>query len=284
MSREQVFDDPLSIFAAPTEEAAKAKPTAAAQVRKFDDEPIRSLNTSKMTLKGGKAKAGAVPIKEEAAKVVSLPEKTKESRVVGAVGDLWGNTTKDKTVVDVLAAPNVSTNDDLFGTKDNEYDDLFGSKEKKKAESDFAPSSGSKAKGKVTSGGLLSSLTKNPDDEDTNTADLLTVGNMLEREEDLDYDTFGKSNVKQSAVVKKVTPSQGNSAVRDFENMDERMDALLSSPEKTTKKAAQPVYEAPAPQETYSSGVDTDQFSNMLDLNDYISQEASSSGGGGLFD
>lgn len=107
----------------------------------------------------------------------------------------------------------------------------------------------------------------------------MAVGRILEREE-LDFETFGRSNVRQYEPAKPVksnpTLYQDDFILQDEDEFNQ-MESVLSG-KKSSGYESKPKYSANKSSSITSTTIDVDS----LDINAYISQQENNSGG--LFD
>lgn len=260
-----VFDDPLSAFAnEPVKTAENVQKTHFGE----DGAGLRSIDPSKLKIKPteqSKPAAIALPVE----KVDLVAQKTVgAAKGLGFGVDLWGDVPASSTKkADLLAT--VSAAEPLDSGVFHGGMPSSSSVPAKKINVN------QDATGRVRVGVAVAS-------DETQFNDLTMATRLLEREEDLDYETFGKTNYAQQIRQKVISMVESSSARGDlevesadvFRKMDEellRADSHESRPKVSSATAA---VEAP-------QAINVDLSS--LDINSYIaSQEASS--GGGLFD
>lgn len=193
---------------------------------------------------------------------------------LGFTTNLWDNdninTSKSKNLDDLLvsatASSSSSSNDTLFGNNDLKANDAFTIGMKMNQNTDTN-------KGKVNTGDL-----------DDNKLDDLKVGKLIEKEDELDYDLFGKKNIVQARSVGTILHKQKN--VSETEDLEIDSAEVLDNLEKVTLKenvfTRKIIQKAVALNDITIPAVADDIDISKFDINAYINEN--SGGGGGLFD
>jgi len=293
------FDDPLSMFAAEQQPVVKAPaPQTTAPTPVAEGEPVvfRQVDASKVVFKEKKApKPTSSSESFGTSPAVAAPEVTESTKGLGFGVSLWENTTQAPSkTFDVLAEVQQQST-----SSSSEGDGLFSSTARAPKPVVLAPSSSSSSS--LSAGSSSSSSTSRVRvggvQDDSKLDDLSTSTAFLERENDdeLDYGLFGKSNAAASQKSTAATSllsatTSSNSSIKpplkarkdDFELESaetlEKMEALTLAKEKEPSiitPVAAPSSAAAKPA--------TDIDMSALDLDSYIAQQSSNTGGG-LFD
>lgn len=280
-AREKVFVDPLAAFDEPDTTAPKDEIVAVTS----STEEFRTLNTSKVQLKEKKGKK-ASKVAEVEENVASVPvekkveKNLKTTTVFGSNDNLFlsTNTTKatpGEDIFSTLSINDTEAGDDIFGSHTNSKLKVSGSSTNTKVISAEASNSIKQQKDKY-------SIFHTKSANDSDYADL-GAAKMLETES-LDFDTFGNSNVRHGGYT--VTKDTGLKQTNLNKEEDELMnlEALLGSTNTTSavsKTITSKVALKDTAAEIEASNIEVDY--NNLNLDAYISQQESNSGGG-LFD
>lgn len=290
-AREKVTDDPLSLFGNAPVERAKVATT---------EDPLAMFGGGS----GGSGSSSTLFAEEEKKPVVKQQEETvfkklDETKISFAAPK------KKKNDADAVAVAEVSPKNDKLGaaawqsdlaksrepkidtTKDllaelglggssganngDESDNLFGSSVSKGG--DFVSTQNEKS----SSGGETVHIRGAADEAESSHTDL-KVSAMLEREEDLDFDLFGKAKTQEKP---KPLITKKNADIFEMESDEyfNELEKVATKKEKditSSKSSSSAVAPAPVAKEL---NIDV----SSMDLNDYIAQQSASSGGG-LFD
>lgn len=292
-SRERVFDDPLaSMFSgadtADSRSPADKAPTFVKPAVAQEPEVLKGLDASKIHFKEKKVAATPAPAAPVTTKG-DIPAPMGAAKGLGFATSLWEN---DNSLLkpkdDILAAATISTevkidDNSIFASKQTNdernvksSDDIFAGVKR-------TPIPAGNSLGKVNINGFA-------DDEKI---DDLTVGKILDKEDELDFNLFGKSNViqarSQGVALHQVKTAVNSITKNDLEvaseDVLEKMAAVTIEKEKTpissvfaaTAAATTTTIEPPSP--TIASV----NVNSLGDIDAYIASE-SASGGGGLFD
>lgn len=273
--KQKVYDDPLSLFS--DSSTASASNTTYATVSPVDSGDIASINIDKITFKT-KTKKSSQPNKETDAKSsINLPSTTAAASGSAAFTQLpidFGGLKSDVNdaipVNDFLTTSGgLFTNESAKGGGKNE-DDLFN------IMSSVSPSNKTQV--------LPSSVRVVANENDDNFADL-SVGRILEREE-LDFDMFGKSDIRQSANGAPQPPKSstaGNGRREDLSVVSgdvlSDFDSIFSPPAVTSKPKKQAAKSAVDESAPPSMLVDSD----ALDIDSYINSQFQDESSASLF-
>lgn len=228
-----------------------------------DDSSIMPLDTSKVNLK--------TKVNKETSKV------NPAESVFGQ--DLWSNSLPTISQVDILAS--------VGSSKDSSNDDgLFSSSGSK------SNNSGSDMSGyydKLSTKQQLSSPAKSKliinDMNDDNLSDL-SINRMLEKEDDLDFETFGKKSITQgSAVTKSTTTTTTTIKTIPTSTTDDFISAsndVLRIIESSSSISDVPTHTQSSRRVATEVNIPVEVDISSIDLNSYVSSQQSSSGG--LFD
>lgn len=266
--KSSIFDDPNSTSPAPS--SPIVVPTSTTTESAKPESIFREIDVNKVTLKEKKKKV----VEEATYGQVSQAEKG-----LGFSTDLWSN--------DLLASTASKPNkdlDDLFSgstAKSKDYnmeDSLFGGYDPKKPvkkDDDISKLRMGSAGGSTEVKSINIRGTKN--DEEESTLQDLAVSKLLEREEDLDFDTFGKVKMDNNVHITKTIKK--NKDVFDLGSEDylNELEAVANKRDTTTSSTTSSKPKVVAVQ----AAKEIDMSS--LDLDAYISAQQASSGGG-LFD
>ena len=270
--REKVEDDPLSMFGNINKEIVQPTP-----LEPEEEVVFRELDTSKVKFKNKVKKEISVPIvttNKTEIKATDTHSGIKASSGLGFNVNLWENDTKSTNNANSLWDDEKPTSTIDSG--------LFSKPVVKPSQQQNFQSSQTKKSNKIRMIG---------EEDDTN-IDELKVAALLEREEDNEYDMFGKSNVASKGgnkIINTTTTTKTTSTNLNHDDLDLSHLDKLSTLEKevetddlskylaTMKK---PLSKTSVASPSPAAEVDVDI--SKLDMNDYISKQSSSSGG--LFD
>ena len=229
---------------------------------------FKTLDSSKINLKKDKNQPKVIAVQSNTIKPQNAAEKG-----LGFSTSLWDN---DDNIT------NTKKLDDLFNVNvklSNDTTALFGSKNDIKKNDDTLADIGIKINPNIQISGKVN--TGNLDD---NKLDDLKVGKLIEKEDDLDYELFGKKNIVQARSVGTILHKQKN--ISENEDLEVESAEVLDNLEKITLKdnvftniATKKVSQSP----TITPTVNTDDIDiSKFDINAYINENSSQ--GGGLFD
>jgi hypothetical protein len=264
------MDDPLSgLLSSPS-----ARPAAAAATTSSEETVFRTVDVSKVKLAAPKPAAKKEELPIEKVDPLVAAKTSGAAKGLGFGVDLWSDTTSTKKAsADFLQT--IVSSDQQTSFEGGIFDSTATS-----AAAVVRPSNvDEKATGKVRLGVSVAS-------DETQLKDLTMASKLLEREEELDYATFGKTThakqLRESVIHKVEVGSARGDLELESEDVLKRMEGALandsepsiSKPVLSASSRAAPVAAAPA-------AIDVDL--SKLDLDSYIASQESS-GGGGLFD
>jgi hypothetical protein len=275
MSRLKVSaaDDPLlGLLGDPNADEAPKKPSPAKAATAAPVESLKTFDTSKVTLKENKPKK-EVPKPAEPEDVAAV--KPTAEKGLGFATSLWAeDEPKRSSTSNLLDELGVSTNSTI------EKDSVFNFTNRPKAGFDASKIAA------ATDAGKFRLDNDKPDNED-DLAGLHHAGKYLQKEEDLDFETFGKSKVAQGGKVlaenqkkmSKVQKEDFDLASNDL--IDSLATATIEKKEKPKPAATLSFLDEPEP----STAAPEPNLDSMDDFASYIAtQGGDSGGGGGLFD
>ena len=273
--REKVFDDPLSMFnGSSAQSSSVTKSGVETTTASKQSDTLKSINTDKVHIKETKKGAGAT--KE------AVPEVKVNREVAALVG---GTTIVQKEIIN---KPSEDILSDLSGLEPSSRKGALEPETFQTNNTVFkASATKASANPSVVSQAQRQTYSKfHQQGVDDDTLHDLSVTRMIEREE-LDYDTYGVSNVRQGGYTVNKPPT--TNLTKEFNELDS-LEALLSSGTDTVSKTksstaprptAAPAVPVPAAAVATPAAVDL----STLNLNDYInSQQTEAEEGGGLFD
>jgi hypothetical protein len=255
-NRAKVYDDPLSMFGGSNDSNSKVESSYVTPVESGASD-IATINYDKVTFKTKTKKSTKV----EETVVPEQPNVKKDTFAVQPVS--YKSTFEDVGKNNLFGLPEVdysSSNDGLFSTK--------SSSEKKKNGDDGLFISDLKISDTPSSTSVRIGSTEN----DLNFDDL-SVGKILEREDELDFDMFGKSSVKQTTDGKQ--PSKITVATKDdmkivsgdyLADLESVFTPSTLNPKKKTSGISNDI--------DFSAALSADINPDSLDIDAYISQEA----------
>lgn len=262
------MDDPLSgLLSSPS-----ARPAAAAATTSSEETVFRTVDVSKVKLAAPKPAAKKEELPIEKLDPLVAAKTSGAAKGLGFGVDLWSDTTPTKKASADFLQTIVSSDQQLEGG-------IFDSTATAAAAVVRPSNVDEKATGKVRLGVSVAS-------DETQLKDLTMASKLLEREEELDYATFGKTThakqLRESVIHKVEVGSARGDLELESEDVLKRMEGALandsepsiSKPVLSASSRAAPVAAAPA-------AIDVDL--SKLDLDSYIASQESS-GGGGLFD
>jgi hypothetical protein len=274
-SRQKVSDDPLSMFGArektavdPLSAAATSSTSPAVETTRKapENEPasvFRELDASKVNFAVKKTKAADATAEKSPSS--SGADYDRLGRQVWTSDLAKAKEPAVDTKKDILLDMQANSNASIFASDDR---DIFGKVDSvtKRAEGIGAA--------KVPARVLIRGATDEADEE--NVKDL-KVSKLLEREEDLDYDLFGKAKPVVAPLATVV--GKKNMDIFEFES-----DEYINELEKLTNKKEKDISSSKLISNPAIAAVATkaDIDIGSLDLNAYIAQQSESSGG--LFD
>lgn len=256
------MDDPLSgLLSSPS--SAGARPAAASA----EESVFRTVDVSKVKLAAPKpaAKKEDLPIEKNDPLVAA--KTSGAAKGLGFGVDLWSDTTPTKK----------ATTDFLQTIVSSDLDGGIFDATATSAAAVVRPSNVDEtATGKVRLGVSVAS-------DETQLKDLTMASKLLEREEELDYATFGKSlhakQLRETVIHKVEVGSARGDLELESEDVFKRMEGALANDSEPS--ISKPILAASAPVSAAPAAVEVDL--SKLDLDSYIASQESS-GGGGLFD
>jgi len=273
------FDDPLSGFLSrPTEQSGEK--LKATKVPAVEETLFRSVDASKIAGRPVAAKPIQPAVIVQQGKATQVEEVVAAKTTGAAKGlgfgvDLWGG--------DITTKPKTSALDDLLADvlSDNLDAGIFDTKKDSVPIKASSYNVNENATGKVRVGDAVAS-------NEFQLNDLKMATRLLEREEELDYATFGKTTHAQQLREKVVSKVQAGAVRGDLELESE--DVLKKMEGALTSQSDAPLFKptvsagaAAAAELAATKPVEVDLAS--MDLDAYIASQASGSGGGGgLFD
>jgi len=230
---------------------------------------FKTLDSSKINLKKDKNQPKIIAIQPP------IKQQNAAEKGLGFSTSLWDN---DDNIT------NTKKLDDLFNDtttsllSNDTTTSLFGNKNDIKKKDDTLADIGIKINPNASSGKVI---TGNLDD---NKLDDLKVGKLIEKEDDLDYELFGKKSIVQARSVGTILHKQKN--ISENEDLELESAEVLDNLEKVTLKdnvfttiATKKVSQSPVITPT----VNTDDIDiAKFDINAYINENSGQ--GGGLFD
>ena len=276
MSKNSLFDDPLGLSSNNSNNSNNNEITKKGLL--FDEGQsnndtglFKTLDSSKINLKKDKNNQKTNTIQQATTKPINASEKG-----LGFTTSLWESDVSNSKVDDLL-------NDISLKTTPSSNDTLFGGKVESKVKADALAEIGIKINQNPnqnnTKGGKV-----NIGDLDDNKLDDLKVGKLIEKEDDLDYELFGKKNIVQARSVGTILHKQKNVSQTDLEiESAEVLDNLEKVALKDNVFTSKTIVPQSSPSTTVNTNINPDDIDmTKFDINAYINEN--SSGGGGLFD
>jgi len=235
---------------------------------------LKTVDSSKINLKKDKNKQISVSQTNTNTKPLAYAE-----RGLGFSTSLWEDEDKNKNTNDLLNDITIKPT-----SSESAKELLFGNVSKTKTKDDTLEEIGIKITNNnktTTLGGKV-----NTGDLDDNKLDDLKVGKLIEKEDALDYDLFGKKNIVQARSVGTILHKQKNAS--DMVDLEVESADVLNNLEKVTLKNDN-VFTSIQPMKTENvtststSTINTDDIDiSKFDINAYINENSNNSGG--LFD
>lgn len=273
-NKKSLFDDPLGDPLSLSSNHNEIKKSIVFDDSSTNNDDIglfKTLDSSKINLKKDKNQKTNAIIQQS--KAVNAAEKG-----LGFTTSLWDNDVSKSKVDDLLNDISLKTT-----TSSSSNDTLFGSKTESNVKDDALAELGIKISPNIqnnTRGGKV-----NIGELDDNKYDDLKVGKLIEKEDVLDYDLFGKKNIVQARSVGTILHKQKN--VSQTEDLEIESAEVLDNLERVALDnvftAATTSILPQALHATANSKINTDDLDmTKFDINQYINDNKS--GGGGLFD